>query len=317
MFQLTGDARPFSSSYWPMSQNGILARWAGGGNPSPAEKYGQLYLSPNEQRQMYDYIERNQGRRVRGIKSWFGICQGWAASAVAEKTPRHAISVGRVNGNLQPCGRNNRSGCVTFFPGDITALLAAAYAESDSRFIGERCDTSVARFRYDESGRVVQPNCRSNAGTLFLVATNFIKRNRGFVLAVTNNAEIWNQPALGYRIGAYKKVSAQQAADLVGSRRGSYPWNSSATDFRYVVMTVTWANEASPTISTPPPLATAGKTYQFVLELNGNGSVIGGEWVGRSKVDHPPFFWAPVSPGDENPQLEYRNVKALLDMSRN
>jgi len=322
MISVPDDSRPFSSSYWPMTENGILARWQGSGIPSPAEKYGMLFLGRNEQQRMYNWIQKYHGKSVPNVEPWFGICQGWAASAIMERPPRRAIAVRRVNGangqvSVEECTSGNFSGCMTFSPGDLTALLAEDYSNMDARLIGDRCDTELSRFSYDSAGRVQDPKCRSNAGTLFLLATNFIKQNkRGFVVNATNGNEVWNQPVFAYRLLAYRQVDAQQAARLIDRRRTTYDWNPNATAFRYVVMSLVWAQEASPTVDSPPPLETAGENYQFILELDANGVVIGGEWIGENKRVHPPFFWAPVAPGTQVPYLEHDKLKQLLELSR-
>jgi hypothetical protein len=319
---IPSDALPYSSSYWPMTEDGILARWQSDGIPSPAEKYGMLFLSADQQRQMYDWIEQNQGKSVPNVQSWYGICQGWVAAGLLDQAPIHPISVRLIIDRtgrpaLQDCGSDEGSDCVSFTPGDLTALLADVYADGDARLVGERCDTEVARFTFDSSGRLRQPNCRSNAGTLFLVATNFIKRSgRGFGLSISNNEQIWNQPAFSYRITAYRSVSEPQAARLIDRTQSSYPWNSLATQFRYVVMTLSWAQEAAPTVNSPPPLYAVSNTYRFILELDDDGAVLGGEWIGESKQDHPPFFWAPVGPGSNVPFLDYHKIKALVALSR-
>lgn len=320
-FTVAKDSRPFSSSYWPMTQNGILARWAGSGSLSPAEKYGTLFLTASERQKMYDWIQRNQGRSAPGVQSWFGICQGWSASAVMEKAPLRAITVRKVvqNGvvSVQRCTGSSSSGCVTVYPGDITALLAAAYSNPKHRLIGERCDTNPSAFRFDAAGRVTQAKCRSNAATMFLIATNFIKKaGRAFVINATNNAEVWNQPTYAYRISTYRKISAREAANLVDSGRTTYTWNTKAVDFRQVVMSLTWTKEAKPTVSTAPPVVSTTQSYSFVIELDAQGNVLGGEWTGSSKTRHPAFYWSPMEPGSDVPNLNYKLVKALLDESR-
>src|SRR5262249_1601769 len=161
---LPQDSLPFSSSYWPMGENGILARWMDSNSLSPAEKYGTLFLSTDQQKTMYAWIENNQGKNVPGVQEWFGICPGWAASALLEKPPKHPIQVRKAaTGALENCEEGSSADCLKVTPGDITGLLAAVYNEGDARFIGQRCDTEVARFSYDSSGRIRMPNCRSNA----------------------------------------------------------------------------------------------------------------------------------------------------------
>jgi hypothetical protein len=107
---------------------------------------------------MNSWIQRNHGKDVPGVQSWFGICQGWTASAIAEKAPKKAVKVRKVvvsgRTSLQIC-TTSTTGCVQFSPGDITGLLAEAYAAADARFVGDRCDTSTVNFKYDKSGRII------------------------------------------------------------------------------------------------------------------------------------------------------------------
>lgn len=315
------DNKPFSSDYWPMIKNGILNRWMGASVPSPAEKYGTLFLDATQQKTMYDFIQKNHGKDVPGVQSWFGICQGWTGSAIAEKAPQKPITVRKYvrDGKtyLQRC-TTSTTGCVSFSPGDLTGLMAEAYAAADARFIGYRCDTSTVNFKYDKNGRITQPNCRSNAGTLFLTATNFIKKaGRSFAVNAVNNDEVWNQPAYQYAITQYKTVTKTEATKAVDpAETRDYPWNTAAVGFRRVTMKLDWAVETSPTANSAPPLLSAGKTYDFILELDATGAVVGGEWIGASKTEHIPFFWAPVAAGAEVPYLSPDYVRALLNVSR-
>lgn len=313
--------KPFSSDYWPMIKNGILNRWMGASVLSPAEKYGTLFLDSTQQKTMYDWIQKNHGKDVPGVQSWFGICQGWTGSAINEKAPQKPITVRKYvrDGKtyLQRC-TTSTTGCVSFSPGDLTGLMAEAYAAADARFIGYRCDTATVNFKYDRSGRIIQPNCRSNAGTLFLTATNFIKKaGRSFAVNAVNNDEVWNQPAYQYAITQYKTVTKTEATKAVDpAETRDYPWNTAAVGFRRVTMKLDWAVESNPTANSAPPLLSAGKTYDFILELDATGAVVGGEWIGASKTEHIPFFWAPVAAGAEVPYLSPDYVRALLNVSR-
>jgi hypothetical protein len=311
--------KPYSSAYWPYFKNGILARWQGSSVPSPAEKYGALFLSAAEQTELYDWIRDNHGQGVPNAPEWYGICQGWAGATIAEQAPAHSITVHRVprgNGTagIEKC--TGGTGCVTFTPGDLTGLVAEAYADADFRLVGERCDMTRGSFHFDAAGRVVETNCRANAGTLFLVATNLIKlADHAFVVNAANNDQIWNQPAFAYQINSYTPLSAQQAAQRIEPGATSYLWNPNAVGFRQVSMTLSLADNARPTVSTPPPLVPDRNVYQFILELDARGVVLGGEWLGKSKTDHPPFIWVPVTQGTQAPHLSYSDVKALLDLS--
>ncbi len=58
--------------------------------------------------------------------------------------------------------------------------------------------------------------------------------------------------------------------------------------------------------------------YDYILELDGNGKIIGGEWIGASKRMHPDFVWLPISVKGTSVaggKITYANVKQLYDMS--
>lgn len=319
------DSKPYSDTYWPMTSNGINMRWQGQGELAPSEKYAKLFLSAEQGKQMTDWIQKNHGKDVPGVQGWFGICQGWTGASINEKMPLKKIAVkkytysGRTYLGLcsaaeiaQPNGP-----CVSFETGDLTGLLAESYSAADARFVGYRCDTAAVNFRYDGSGRIQQPNCRSNAGTLFLAATNFIgKGQRAFAINAVNNDEVWNQPAFSYTISRYDTVSEADAAKAVDATKTRYEWNTAARGFRRVTLTLTWAVESYGPPTGQPQTRSAGKTYDMIVELDASGNVIGGEWIGSSKNDHPPFFWAPVAAGTEVPYLRPSYVRALVSLSR-
>ncbi len=58
--------------------------------------------------------------------------------------------------------------------------------------------------------------------------------------------------------------------------------------------------------------------YEYVLELNAKGEIIGGEWVGSSKEEHPDFLWhvfkdggTPLSPHVDLDQVRIRLAKSV------
>jgi hypothetical protein len=59
-------------------------------------------------------------------------------------------------------------------------------------------------------------------------------------------------------------------------------------------------------------------TYTYVLELDAAGKIIGGEWTGDSKTDHPDFLWLPLSVSAQSVaggKITYARVKQLYDLS--
>lgn len=63
---------------------------------------------------------------------------------------------------------------------------------------------------------------------------------------------------------------------------------------------------------------TRSERYEYILELDRDGVIVGGEWAGPSKRRHPDFVWLPTGP-DSVPiaggAISYEAVKELADMS--
>jgi hypothetical protein len=63
---------------------------------------------------------------------------------------------------------------------------------------------------------------------------------------------------------------------------------------------------------------TATVRYEYIVELDTAGKVVGGEWVGNSKRLHPDFAWLPVRVRNQtvaSGKIRWADVKALLDAS--
>jgi hypothetical protein len=60
--------------------------------------------------------------------------------------------------------------------------------------------------------------------------------------------------------------------------------------------------------------------YEYILELDEDGKIIGGEWLGLSKKSHPDFLWLPTGRYNSpiaGGAISFNDVKALLDESMN
>ena len=58
--------------------------------------------------------------------------------------------------------------------------------------------------------------------------------------------------------------------------------------------------------------------YDYILEVDAGGKIIGGEWLGESKRAHPDFVWLPISHRGSSVaggKITYANVKAIYDLS--
>jgi hypothetical protein len=58
--------------------------------------------------------------------------------------------------------------------------------------------------------------------------------------------------------------------------------------------------------------------YDYILEVDSAGKIIGGEWIGTSKKQHPDFVWLPIRVGGSSVaggKITYANVKMIYDLS--
>lgn len=105
---------------------------------------------------------------------------------------------------------------------------------------------------------------------------------------------VWNHPLRAYRILTNNPLSRSQAAAIF--RSPDYPFNDAATQFRHIRLAVWYTGESEGTENVP--IISSGRAdeftevakYDYVLELNDNGDILGGEWIGESVEEHPDFI---------------------------
>lgn len=108
-----------------------------------------------------------------------------------------------------------------------------------------------------------------------------------------------------------------------GSVPDTYVFNDKAAKFYSVASEVYYISESpssrdgnlSDTIDT----YTHTDHYEYILEVDEGGEIIGGEWLNGSKKAHPDFVWLPLRHRDASVaggKIRYENIKMLLDKSR-
>ncbi len=107
-----------------------------------------------------------------------------------------------------------------------------------------------------------------------------------------------------------------------GTVADDYVFNTDAVSFRHVKAKARYITEANAetdgNLSDRIDSFTRTDYYEYVLELDAEGRIIGGEWIGSSKTDHPDFLWLPLSHRASSMaggKITYDNVKMLLDMA--
>jgi hypothetical protein len=344
-----GDVPMWSDTYWPTVNGSANARFLGVTIKSPLEKYDAAFNNADGctrqpevrcgdgakakwdrymdcagpaaawhaenfqgSRQMYDGEDSDGDGEVDecgddndGLEGWWGLCHAWSPAALLEPEPQQTITY-----------RN-----VEFTPGDIKALLQVVYDDNESLMLGGRCNAK--RFKRDRYGRVADLDCRdSNAGAWHVIITNFIGiGDAALVMDRTANVEVWNQPIYSYEITMQDKVTERRANECVGASGSSYRFNDRARALYEVKMNVGYLVEGE---AQAEPMGLDGyideQSYHYVIEVDGRGKVIGGEWCKRSATHHPDFLWAPqgVSQSVEgrNPHVDLDDVYKLLAKSR-
>ena len=107
-----------------------------------------------------------------------------------------------------------------------------------------------------------------------------------------------------------------------GSAPTTYVFNNAATKFFHIKAEVDYIGESSSStdgnLSSTIDRYTHTDSYEYVLEVDASGKVVGGEWIGSSKTAHPDFLWLPLSVQGTSVaggKITYAQVKALLDES--
>lgn len=344
------DQLPWPDDYWSYYNDSINFRWRGQQNLSPAEAYdaafngwsppqGYMDLRPRANRAtewdaayyeqlgpLASEVHRRRGNNdmvngvdddgdgevdecdsedCDGIEFWWGVCHAWAPAAIMEPEP------------IDPVEHNGQ----TFYPSDIKSLMMINYDSTQALMLGGRCNArDVDR---DENGRAIDPDCQDvNAGAFHVVITNMLGRlRRAFDEDRTYDYQVWNQPIRGYDITSQEEgLSAADAMAALGLSDDTYSPNADAVSFAEVRMNTYYITEAHPSEYPRIPQIdryTRTDRYHYILELNAEGEIIGGEWGPSSQSNHPDFLWLPTNHGSYFQHITYENVRMLLDMSRN
>jgi Transglutaminase elicitor len=273
---------------------------------SPSEKYDLLVGDPQGTltAALWDegrfYYERNDE-----VESWMGICHGWAPASYMLPRPSKRVTVTAADGRTQ----------LRFYPSDIKSLASLLWANggTPTRFIGSRSsDRDPAT---DEVGRVIASDVfDTNPGTWHVCVVNQIGvAKRSFIIDATYDYEVWNQPVTGYEYSYFNPQTLRPASSLAGATVTRAQFTNDrfkryrSTNYATVVgvaMQTSYMVETSPShraTDNPSRDAVSSADYEYDLELDAAGRIIGGEWYVNA---HPDFLWSPrpgarvVTPGD-------------------
>jgi hypothetical protein len=306
----------WSDTFWPANLGGVAYRW--NNEPTPENfKYKRLSKAEIEKTDLADleklsatekydiYMGKYNYPLTRKVLSqnrpndlwWEGICHGWSIAAVNHPEPA------RVN-------LTNKDGItVPFGSTDVKALLDYYYAEVHKSNvygrISERCavDGKVPGEAYPEDrvqtppkpSLANSPACAGvNPGSFHMALTNMIGlQDRGFVADVDRYNDVWNQP-----VGEYSaQIMEERTANIQEVKKG-------IAKIVRIKMDMTYGEELNllrpedadaeggflsmdPVTTTPAQTFTT-RSYEYTIEIDALGSVIGGEWISESRPD---FLW--------------------------
>jgi hypothetical protein len=331
-----GEAKriPWAGTYWPTYKDSINDRWDGKDSRSPTEKFAEAF----ERTGLADRISEKYGiestvgkscventecntdsgevcaKRIDSdtgqcTETWFGLCHAWAPAAIEELEPVNEVE---YNG-------------VTFKVNDLKALVTLQYTQNLSvKFMSLRCDEKgkgPGGMTFDELGIPEEDACSdTNAGAFHVAITNLIGiREKSLVEDRTYDYEVWNQPIRGYRVTNKQEVNAEEANTLIGVTDGTteYRFNDDAKSFMKIDLALDYIAESNQetdgNLATKIDNYTHTDNYSYVLELDAAGKIIGGEWIGSSKTNHPDFLW--LSTNKPSGELAMKNNQSGTGIS--
>ncbi|MCX6126541.1 MAG: hypothetical protein NTV34_17540 [Proteobacteria bacterium] len=300
---------PYVGSWYPQVEGGT-SRDNGSGNV--LQKYDKVFNKGENKAQKWE-TDHHTVDKTNAAAGWAGHCNGFSAAAQRHAEPKKSV---------------NRAD-TSFTPKDVKALLAEIHMSAKYYFLGgNRC-------RQDSKSLLGIPSARLdptalgecddvNPATFHVAIANWIGIQKHAIIVDTfSRDQVWNYPHFKYESSS-QKITAAQAMTLISPEKPNqaYQFNPDAVSFRSVTTKVfyspAYAAESLTTEVVDPLKRVHSTTYQYVLELDKAGLLIGGEWVGESQQTHPDFVWVALEPtagdGNEfaaNPNLDPKEVIKL------
>ena len=316
--KLADDRLAWSETYWPSNKGGIAYRW---NHPDPQPfKYrlhtkeellrmSQEELSRLSPAELYDISNDDYNytltRKAFSLYSprdlwWEGICHGWAQAAINYPEPAPIVYTNKA-GIKVPIGAS-----------DIKALLAMHeaynYKGEKFAFAGRRCRVNgKVEGEGDERDRpehraypaqelAESPDCRDvNAGAFHVIISNMIGLlGKGFVADIDRFNDVWNQPIFGYKTQIVGEENVEGSLVALGVAKRVKVKMEMIYGEELKFFTPQLAAEGHQNFVSKQPVTLTkhqkflSKHYEYIVELNSAGNVIGGQWITQTRPD---FMW--------------------------
>lgn len=316
--RLSDDRLGWSESYWPSNKGGIAYRW---NHPDPQPfKYRLLskeellrmsqqeigQLSPAELYDIsnndYNYSLTKRALRLYSPRDlwWEGICHGWAQAAINFPEPEPVVLTNK-DGIKVPFGSSDVKSLLAMheaynFKGE-TFAFAGRRCKVNGKVEGEGDDRDRPEHRaYPAPELAESPDCKDvNAGAFHVIMANMLGfLGKGFVADIDRFNDVWNQPITGYtsEIVAEEPVSAGQRSQGIARRvrvKMAMEYGEELKFFTPQLAAEGHQNFVSKLpVTLTPHQKFLKKNYEYIVEINGKGQVVGGEWITQTRPD---FMW--------------------------
>lgn len=283
---------PWSGSEWRIQHDSINWRWAGPETDSASTKYQKAFGGSG----IEDAVSLHHGIASLNGASCTDSSQCASPREVCAK--REGRSAGRCVPTVRGLSRGWAAASllvpepqhpvtvngVTFEVQDLKALASVAYARPNA----------------------VRVKTASDAAILHLLLTNIVGlRSTGFAVDRTYDGEVVSQPISGYTL-EQSEIDVTTATQLTG-----------VTEFPTAVKRWVKVSTQVDSIASQDDV-TATVQYDYVLEVDRNGNVMGGEYCGESRDQHPDFAWFPTGKAPASVvggAIRFAHVKDLLEAS--
>lgn len=203
-------------------------------------------------------------------RSWEGICHGWTSAAINHAEP-DTVTLKNPDGIEIRFGSSDVKALLSY---SYTDRSGSGYLDSQAKQVGNRCSTPAEVLKPGEKPDTspVGSECSDlNAGTFHVVLVNQIAvKKHSFIADIDNMIQVWNQP-----ISGYKTEVVPESIDIYpDAAPGTAKIVRVRTRMDYVAEITP---NASPTVGTPLQRVEHPQ-YQYTLELNSAGEIIGGKW---------------------------------------
>lgn len=305
----------WSETYWPSNKGGIAFRW---NHPEPMpfryafhtkeeiKKMSLKELSRLSPAELYDIAQGDYRytltRKTLGLFSptdlwWEGVCHGWAQAAANYPEPRQVV-VRNPDGIRVPFGASDVKG--------LLSMHDAYNSVGTYAHIGGRCSApgKVPGEASSRDGDVPMPTpeeaetseCKDvNAGAFHIILTNMIGiQSKGIVADVDRFNDVWNQPVVSYEsyLEDELPVSSEELFQGVVKKVHLRTKMIYGEELQFFSTEAEERGELNFVSKTPvtrtPHQAYRFKEYEYVLELDGAGKIVGGEWI---SITRPDFIW--------------------------